>query len=325
MATNSHYVQAHSFSFIFQYLASAFAAKHGDLVADYSKALPKGCPHVLISWTEKKKAEGTLAPFDPSAQYVHPLARVRVKIRISSDQMSQVSHSANGDSIPDSDSEDSTEEDDDFDEDYRAKRRFQPKRATRSHPKDLPFSPRKTRARQVLTIPDSDSNSDEDLDGSPGPRRSTRARKATEILLDSDVDYVDAPSPRRLKLIGPKKSSRRPVIPLYGRVRNIKTLLEDPFDDDDDSAVLRRHRQMCEKCHEGPAHDQLAALKKKPKNRGRKRKRSPEDEFEDTDDEDRLQRQGGWVQWFVSSVSSSNYFKWRSSALSARLSLIGVA
>jgi len=262
---------------------------------------PKGCFHVLISWTEKKKAEGTLAPFDPSAQYVHPLARVRVKIRISSSQMSR---SSNGDSIPDSDSEGTEEgdEDDDFDND-RAKRRFQPARATRSDPKDLPFSPRKTRARRVLTIPNSDSNiSDDDLDSSPGPRRSTRARKATEILLDSDADYVDAQpaSPRRLKLIGPKKSSRPPVTPLYGRVRSIKTLLEDPFDDDDDNAILRRHRQMCEKCHEGPAHKQLAALKK-PKNRGRKRKRSPEDDFEYTDDEERLQKQGGWVQWFVSS------------------------
>lgn len=291
------------FGFIFQYLASNFAAKYGGLVADYSKAFPKGCSHVLISWTEKKKAEGTLAPFDPSAQYVHPLARVRVKIRISSSQISHASRSSNGDN---SDSEGSTEEgdedDDDFD-DYRAKRRFQPARATRSNPKDLPFSPRKTRARRVLTIPDSDSNlSDDDLDSSPGPRRSTRARKATEIRLDSDAEYIDAPaSPRRLKLIGPKKSSRPPVAPLYGRVRSIKTLLEDPFDDDDDNAVLRQHRQMCEKCHEGPAHKQLAALKKKPRNRGKKRKRSPEDEFEYTDDEERLQNQGGWVQWFVSS------------------------
>src|SRR5205807_1274154 len=167
--------------------------------------------------------------------------------------MSRASRSSNGDSIPDSDSEEG-DEDDDFDDDYRAKRRFQPARSTRSDPKDLPFSPRKTKARKVLTIPDSDSNlSDDDLDSSPGLRRSTRVRKATEILLDSDADYVDAQpaSPRRLKLIGPKKSSRPPVTPLYGRIRSIKTLLEDPFDDDDDNAVLRRHRQMCEKCHEG--------------------------------------------------------------------------
>jgi chromodomain-helicase-DNA-binding protein 4 len=257
---------------------------------------------------EKKKSDGDLAPFDPSAHYVHPLARVKLKIRISSDQMSQTSRSGNGDSIRDSEVDDYTggEEDGDWEAESRiTRRRPQSKRPTRAKPA-LPFSPRKTRARKLLAIRDSDSSlSDQDSDDLlPPVRRSMRGRKATEIELDSDSDYVDAQTDapnRRIKLIGPKKKLSRPrsVIPAYGRVRDIGTVDEDPFDNDDDKEILRLHRRMCEKCHEGPAHDLLATLKKRSKGKGKKRKRDTDDEFEWSDDEEKLRSLGGWVQWFV--------------------------
>jgi hypothetical protein len=265
----------------------------------YSKLLDSIRALLLIKLIEKKKLEGDLAPFDPSANYVHPLARVKLKIRVSNDQMTQDLRSGNGDSSFESVGEDHTGDEEEDDE-YRVTRtRSQPQRSTRAKPATLPFSPRKTRARKILAIRDSDDSlSDEDPDASPLP-----VTRTTEIGLYSDSDYVDFQpdaSNRRIRLLGPKKKTPRPrsVIPVYGCVRDIGTLDEDPFDNDDDREIFRVHRRVCEKCHEGPAHSLLAALKKRLKGKGKKRKRGTDDEFE-LDDEEKLRSLGGWVQWFV--------------------------
>jgi hypothetical protein len=157
-----------------------------------------------------------------------------------------------------------------------------------------------------VAIRDSDSSlSDDDSEDQPLPvRRSTRGRKTTKIELDSDGDYVDgqADAPkRRIKLLGPKKKTFQPrsVIPAYGRLRDIDTVDEDPFDNDDEKEILRLHRRVCEKCHEGPAHSLLAAWNKRSKAKGKKRKRNTDDDFEWSDDEERFKSLGGWIQWFV--------------------------
>lgn len=260
-----------------------------------------------FSFTENKKAEGSLAPFDPSAHYVHPLARVKLKIKISNDQMSQASRSANGDDTLDSE-EDSTgdEEENDWEGEYKITTRSQPQRSTRAKPATLPFSPRKTRARKLLVIRNSDyGRSEEDSDDQQIPlRRSTRGRKTTEIGLGSDSDYdnvqTDAPD-RRINFLRPKKKISRPrsVIPAYGRVRDIGTVDEDPFDNDDEKEILRVHRRVCEKCHDGPTHGLLAALKKRQRGKGKKRMRDTDDEMEWSDDEEKIRNLGGWVQWFA--------------------------
>jgi len=250
----------------------------------------------LFALIEKKKLEGSLAPFDPAGHYIHPLSRVKLTIRFTR---------SISDSFPGSEDEgSSSEEEDDQEDEYRITR-TRPKRLTRAKPGALPFSPRKSRARKLLTIRDSDSShTDVDSDDPPLPvRRSLRGRKTTEIELDSDSDYdaqKDTPS-RRIKLLGPKKKSSRPrsVIPSLGRVRDISTVDEDPFDNDDEKEVLRLHRRVCEKCHEGPAHGLLASLKKKSKGKGKKRKRDTDDEFEWSDDAEKLTSLGGWVQWFA--------------------------
>lgn len=259
---------------------------------------------------EKKKSEGTLAPFDPSAQYIHPLSRVKVRIRISSDRISQTSRSENGtgDIVPDSEEEGYTEESEETDEDpnkyYSKKLRSQTRMSVRPKLRDLPFSPRKKRSRKVLTIDSDTSVTDEDFDTSNAQRRrSTRNRKAMEIELDSDADYAGAQpaNARKIKILGPRKKAPRSksLVPMYGRVRDIKSIGEDPFSDDDGREVLRLHREVCEKCHDGPAHKMLEAFRKKSKGKGKKRKRSTDDEFEWSDDEEKFLSLGGWVQWFV--------------------------
>lgn len=262
--------------------------------------------------TEKKKSEGSLGPFDPSGHYIHPSARVKVKIRISSDRMSQAS---SGDRIFDSTEDYSGDGEENSEDEYRITRaRTRPIRTTRATPASLPFSPRKTRARKLVAIRDSDSSlrdEDSDSDNLPLPvRRSTRNRKTMEIELDSDGHYVEgqtnAPN-GNIKLLGPKKKVSRPrsVIPGYGRVRGIDTIDEDPFDNDDEKEILRLHRRVCEKCHEGPAHSLLGTLKKMSKGRGKKRKRNTDDEFEWSDDEEKFRSLGGWVQWFFFSFEIS--------------------
>jgi chromodomain-helicase-DNA-binding protein 4 len=225
------------------------------------------------------------------------LSRVKLTIRLSSDR------SVKSDSIPGSEEDHTSSEEEDDEDEYRITRTH-PKRLTRAKPGTLPFSPRKTRARQLLPIRDSDGSTDVDSDDLPLPvRRSMRGRKMTEIELDSDSDYdiqKDVPS-RRIKLLGPKNKLSRPrsVIPSLGRVRDISTVDEDPFDNDDEKEVLRLHRSVCEKCHEGPAHTLLTSLKKKSKRKGKKRKRGTDDEFEWSDDAEKLTSLGGWVQWFA--------------------------
>jgi len=261
------------------------------------------------SSTEKKKAQGALQPFDPSATYIHPLSRVKVKISINARRVASEDAEITPDSEEDEEDSETTEDEGDDDYDGVGVRRLPQRTARPNTRKELPYSPRKSRSRKVLTIVESDTENSEYQAGSRAPaRRSTRTKKATEIhVIDSeDDDYLDDDYNARTKLkVGTKKkrnSHIKSAPPMYGHFRDIATLDEDPFSDDEDNEALRRHRAICEKCHLGPAHKLLATFKKKSKGKGKKRKRSTEDEFEESDDEDKYINMGGWVQWFVFSL-----------------------
>jgi hypothetical protein len=86
---------------------------------------------------------------------------------------------------------------------------------------------------------------------------------------------------------------------MYGRIRAVTAIRDDPFPDDEDHEALRRHRDICEKCHLKPAHLLLAAFKKKSKGKGKKRKRNTEEDSEDSEDDQTYIGMGGWVTWFV--------------------------
>lgn len=235
---------------------------------------------------------------------------MKVKININTRRVASEDAEVTPDSEEDEENSETTRDEDDHDYDGVGVR-WLPRRTVRLNTrKELPYSPRKSRSRKVLTIVDSDTENSEYWAGSGAPaRRSTRTKKATKIhVVDSEEeDYLDDDdynAHTKLK-VGTKKkrnSHIKSAPPMYGHFRDIATLDEDPFSDDEDNEALRRHRAICEKCHLAPAHKLLATFKRKPKGKGKKRKRSTEDEFEESDDEDKYINMGGWVQWLVSSL-----------------------
>ncbi|KAF8807753.1 hypothetical protein BYT27DRAFT_7189847 [Phlegmacium glaucopus] len=260
--------------------AIPFAEKYRDIVDKYRLA----------------KAEGELEAFDPSAQYIHPLSRVNVKIRIRNEQNAP---STDGEAIVTS-SEGEESEESYEDDDYNAPmRKHLSRRAKSTATKELPFSPRKSRLRKVMTFADSESDAS---DQKSGPiRRSTRSKVTKISLITDEEDYLDEDEKGKGKTKIKKFTQPKPM---YGRIRAVTTIQDDPFPDDEEHEALRRHRNICEKCHLKPAHLLLAAFKKKSKGRGKKRKRSTDDDFEESEDEQKYIDMGGWVTCLKCPVSA---------------------
>jgi chromodomain-helicase-DNA-binding protein 4 len=169
-------------------------------------------------------------------------------------------------------------------------------RDTHSKQLSLPFSPRKTRANKDFhssTVLLEDSDDELALSMSPALRRSNRSekssrRKADEEEFTSDNEAGEGPRPKKaIRLKGAR--------PAYGRFRPVDAI---DYDSDEETAVLRAHRDHCAKCGKLPAHIQRQKLRKtKPKKRKARRE---EDEFEGDDDEEtKITKLGGWVRWCV--------------------------
>ncbi|TFK36879.1 hypothetical protein BDQ12DRAFT_686022 [Crucibulum laeve] len=290
-----------------KYPSTPFERRHKGLVEDY----------------QRKKAKGLLKPFDPTATYVHPLSRVKIKINIKNRRGTvSVSSAHSGSSqqevIPDSEeytgSESSEEEETDTYSEGGTP--VQTRRSGRGRSKpELPFSPKKTRLQRVMAINDSDSESDDvGLPVSRRPARSSRLRASFKVKLDADYsdrseatdeydEDGDYNSTRKSKSKqAPQKKRVTRVQPAYGHFRDISELGGDPYPEDADRVDLRVHRDICEKCHLGPAHHLLDALGMKSK-KGRKRRRTSDDEFEE-DEEEKYNALGGWVQCLKCPVSA---------------------
>lgn len=93
---------------------------------------------------------------------------------------------------------------------------------------------------------------------------------------ESDVD-VHHRRKKAVKRKGPK--------PEYGRIRDVN----DIYDSDPETAPLRAHRDLCERCRRQPAHILMKSKKKG-------RRKSVEDPMEEEEDFSSL---GGWVRWCV--------------------------
>jgi hypothetical protein len=219
--------------------------------------------------------------------------------------------------IPDSqeedepqDDDDDSKDDDDDDEYDETDMLAVPRRSGRSikSKQVLPFSPKKTRSRRILVIDSDQEHSDSDGSEVRPIRRSTRSKKGVKVKLDAETYSDDQESEgetsdydsRKLskpKSRGPKKSVRpKAARPAYGHFRVVADLDYDYSGDE--SMPIGEHRDICEKCHRGPAHKLIEALMKKSKGKGKKRRKSPEDEFEESgDEEERLAALGGWVRW----------------------------
>ena len=259
---------------------------------------------------------GTLAPFDSNASYIHPLAPINPEsLGTESIRPSSLSAPSDGSVLStsswDDDDDDSEDDLDDLDEIGSSDDDLLHKRVTRQSDKrrkseQLPFSPRKTR-QIVLNV--------DDEDGGSGMKKTTRSRQLKLRFKsmrhrgsDTDDDEEDEEDEygggRRNRYTskrgGKGKSSKQleRLEPQYGCVRSVDDIDSDFFSDDE-SYPLRQHRKFCEKCHGKPSNVQLAAWKK------RKGKKKRIDEFEE-DEEDRFERLGGWIQWYVLSSFESN-------------------
>ena len=201
-------------------------------------------------------------------------------------------------------SEESEESEDDDDYGPHVLRTRHLRRAKSTATKELPFSPRKTRSRKVMSFAESESDFSDQMPGST--RRSMRTKVTKINLIADEEDYLDEDETdsqsqeRRAKVKGKTKAKKSTHLkPMYGRIRAVTTIEDDPFPDDEEHEALRRHRDICEKCHQKPAHSLLVAFKKKSKGKGKKRKRSTDDEFEESEDDQKYINMGGWMTWFV--------------------------
>ncbi|KAJ3554645.1 hypothetical protein NM688_g2999 [Phlebia brevispora] len=275
----------------FRFAADKFKVDNPDLVEDY----------------ERKKETGELPPFDPSAAYVHPSSRIKMVIKLKPEMFtSRSGHTSDADTdelvIDDhqrspSDSDSAYGESDESESLLRRTTRATTAKGSKMKQMTLPFSPKKTRTRKIMVVSDNTDEEDNSVIEVTPPRRSTRSKKATRMNLDDeayedDGDYVDDESEQRTTIkIKPKRS--KASRPAYGHIRPVSDLV---FDEDEEVAILRKHRDVCEKCGEAPTHILLRRLHKRKGNKRRKSKRS-EDEFEeDGSDEDKITAKGGWVR-----------------------------
>ncbi|KAF9447799.1 hypothetical protein P691DRAFT_801793 [Macrolepiota fuliginosa MF-IS2] len=276
-----------------------FARFKGGIAHRYSaEGLDDYFPELLEVY-RAKQIEGTLAPFDPTASYIHPLDRVVLKLYLSSRGGSSLSSLS-----PLSDSE-AYSDDEEYDDDGLPIER-PTRRSTRNHrdSQQLPFSPKKAR-RVVLTMTDDD-------DEGPSRRRTLRSRQLKlkpvayeeedygESEIESDEDDYRSRALKRRASKGKQRAVAKPrgARPEYGCVKPIGEIELDYFSDDDDRP-LRAHRRLCEKCHLGPAHVQLAAWKKR-----KSRKKKVNSDEDEEDEEDKIERLAGWVRCLKCCVSA---------------------
>lgn len=246
---------------------------------------------------EYRKAHNLLLPFDPSASYVHPDARVHITITLGKPRAGSTASPfppmelEYPEEVPDSTPVTS---DEDYEEPNSPVAGPSNERRLPRIKLKLPFSPRKTLNRKLFTTDDSDETTEIQR------RYSTRTRLPTKASLGHE-DYKnpsDSESNDSVMLKHARKDKnrakqqRKVAPPTYGYVRNVADL---EYDSDEDSGPLRAHRRHCERCKEQAAH---VRLEKISKSKSSKRRRKKADEFEESEDEEgRFLRLGGWMQW----------------------------
>jgi chromodomain-helicase-DNA-binding protein 4 len=230
---------------------------------------------------------------------VHPSCRVKLKLTVGGKNIAATNGKAQKEIviISDADHEEGMDEaeEDSSDDGYGSSSQEGrvPMRRTR-RTAALPFSPRKTRLRRVNVIDESDESS---LEGRPAQRRSKRIKPAKVAGgFDSSSSFSSYRDDRKTQSnLRPKKARvKKSVKPAYGHIHNISDV---EYESDDEFACLSRHRNVCGKCHEGPAHD---LLKKYNRRNGKSIRKKAKDGLDDTEDEaESLNSLGGWVRWSV--------------------------
>lgn len=263
---------------------------------------------------EHRKAQGLLGHFDPASARVHEHSRMTTRLTADAPSRAVTSQTSSGSDAPHFSDSSLTGDDDDAsdNENYRGQESSRKSARLAAGNKNLtqsklPFSPKKLRGdrnwrKRIVSDSEDDLGGygqvDSDVEIVAPPRRSTRSRRTARVNLIDDAEsegdsYHDSPGQKSGdRGAGKKHRKKRPAAtrPAYGHFRDVGDLDFDFFEDEATSS-LRAHRDVCEKCHKSPAHEELKVFKK-----GRRRPKVAEDESDD--DEDRIRSLGGWVQWF---------------------------
>ncbi|KAG1846831.1 SNF2 family N-terminal domain-containing protein [Suillus subluteus] len=224
-------------------------------------------------------------------------------------------------------SESDQQEDDDRSEDEYRQDQSMPSRKANSRPiraaakgkstsrattqTKLPFSPKKLRSRHVRRYMTESEDElagyeQEDIIDVIPARRSARERKSARTNLAEDYveDAGDSESDGESYMETSKKAGKSRAVaktqkrlkrgpvsrPAYGIFRSAADLEFDAYEEEE-TELLRSHRDICEKCHKAPAHVQL----EKPK-KGRKKIRKDDDYGSEENEDDLIQSFGGWVR-----------------------------
>ncbi|KAF7965127.1 hypothetical protein HWV62_45541, partial [Athelia sp. TMB] len=271
--------------------------------------------------TDLEKKAGELEAFNPGSAAVHPRSRISLKITLPPAKKPRATYARgkgklNGlrapameETVPDSEGESASQESGSSEVDGVYQRSTQKtSRGKKAAVKPLPFSPRKTRPRKGFNIA-TESGSDDDIQEiSPPTRRSTRSTKGVLSRYQDAKDYQDGESSddesdftnanisRRGRVNNAPKAKKKAkrgqaARPAYGNVRAVDDLAGDALSDEE-TASLRAHRDICEKCHRGPA-DKLIKAESKRKPR---KKRGPESDEDEGSIVEQLENLGGWVR-----------------------------
>lgn len=255
---------------------------------------------------DQNKEDDTFDHFDPSASYIHPDSRIKLTLKVGPSYKAPSSYVSESEDelamsfgeLSASESEDDVSTDDGSDAVplRKSSRVVTVAKADKKRQTTLPFSPKKTRSRKIISLVEDDEEEDDagsSRQPTPAPsRRSTRAAKRVRGNLDDD-DFIDddddddeGPSRGKSRTIK-KKPAPKKVIRGYGIVHDHPNAFSEELG-------AMAHRRLCEKCRREPTHKLLQKVKK-----GRPKKRKTEDDFEDDgDDYDRTAALGGWVRWY---------------------------
>ncbi|KAL0951419.1 hypothetical protein HGRIS_008111 [Hohenbuehelia grisea] len=216
--------------------------------------------------------------------------------------------------VPDSEEEEELEaEEEEYATDSSAPARRSQRKSAKSA-NTLPYSPRKTRSQKLYLATTTDAEDDAESEDDRPRRRSTRTRNVVKMKLDgdsyagdSDADDDDDDdevylSTRKSKDKKPKPKRKKAPRPAYGHIHSIEDLDYDAYSDED-TAPLREHRSLCERCLREPSHLLLAAFDKRQKNRKRKRKHEDDDLEDSGDERDKIVALGGWIRCLKCPVS----------------------
>ncbi|KAL1739194.1 hypothetical protein HDZ31DRAFT_69192, partial [Schizophyllum fasciatum] len=236
-----------------------YGRREGGMIRRWESRLFQDKHRHLIDEYERKKEAGELDWFDPSSStQIHPKSRMRLSIHLrptpsakSDAGDTEAAYSEAHDELEDSADEEDAADDEEYGEDEEDGAGTRARRSTRTaanKPRELPFSPRKTRSQKIYTIDDSDSDS-EGGGSAPPTRRSTRAKKAIKLNLDTDYADSDAEdsdeyttSNKRAKASKPRVRRAKAARPAYGFIRPITDIDLDPSSDEE-MIQLRQHRR----------------------------------------------------------------------------------